>query len=83
MTNKRNALRQRVLKAGTIAFGGAGIDCTVRNISEGGAALEVASVVGIPNDFSLVIPSDNLNHKCRVVWRKPTRIGVTFEQDDQ
>ena len=82
MTNKRNAPRQRVLKAGTIAFGGAGIDCTVRNLSETGAALQVASVVGIPTDFSLVIQSDNFNRKCRVVWRKLNWIGVAFEPDD-
>ena len=82
MTNKRTAPRQRVLKAGTIAFTGAGIDCTVRNLSEIGAALEVASVVGIPTEFSLVIPSDNVNRKCRVVWRKLNRIGVAFDNSD-
>ena len=81
MTNKLTEPRQRVLKAGTIAFTGAGIDCTVRNLSETGAALEVASVVGIPTEFSLVIPSDNVNRKCRVVWRKLNRIGVAFDKD--
>jgi hypothetical protein len=82
MTNKRTAPRQRVLKAGTIAFTGAGIDGTVRNLSEIGAALEVARVVGIPTDFSLVIPSDNVNRECRVVWRKSNRIGVAFDNND-
>jgi hypothetical protein len=82
MTNKRDVPRQRVLKAGTIAFGGAGIECTVRNFSETGAALQVASVVGIPTDFSLVIQSDNFDCKCRVVWRKLNWIGVAFEPDD-
>ena len=81
MMNKRTAPRQRVLKAGTIAFTGAGIDCTVRNLSETGAALEVASVVGIPTEFSLVISADSVNRKCRVVWRKLNRIGVAFDKD--
>ena len=80
MTNKRSAPRHRILKAGTIAFSGAGIDCTVRNLSETGAAL-VTSVVGIPTDFSLVIQSDTINRKYRIVWRKLNRIGVIFEQD--
>ena len=31
MDNKRTAPRHRVLKAGTIEFGGGGISCTVRN----------------------------------------------------
>jgi len=61
-------------------FGGAGIDCTVRNLSETGAALQVASVVGIPTEFELFIQSERFNRKCRVVWRKLSRIGVTFEQ---
>jgi hypothetical protein len=63
-------------------FGGAGIDCTVRNLSETAAALEVASVVGIPTEFSLVIQSGNINRNCRVVWRKMNRIGVAFDPDD-
>jgi PilZ domain len=82
MTNKRTAPRQRVLKAGTIAFTGAGIDCTVRNLSKTEAALEVASVVGIPTELSVVIPFDNLNRKCRVVWRNLNRIGVAFDNND-
>ena len=63
-------------------FGGAGIDCSVRNLSKTGAALEVASVVGVPTDFSLIIQSDNFNRKCRVVWRKLNRIGVAFDEGD-
>jgi hypothetical protein len=80
LTEKRTGPRQRILKSGTIAFGGAAIDCTVRNLSAAGAALEVASVVGIPTEFSLVIQSEDFHQKCRVVWRKLNRIGVTFEQ---
>jgi hypothetical protein len=45
----RTAPRRRLLKAGRISFGGGTIDCTVRNLSETGAALEVSSPVGIPN----------------------------------
>ena len=41
-------IRRRLLKAGTIEFGGGVIDCTVRNLSEFGAALDVVSPVGIP-----------------------------------
>lgn len=57
MEEKRSGPRTRVLKAGTIAFGGAVIDCTVRNMSTSGALLEVASPLGIPLRFVLVIPS--------------------------
>jgi PilZ domain len=54
------------------------IDCTVRNLSKLGAALNVASPVGIPDEFVLVIPSDGLRLPCQVVWRKPDQIGIRF-----
>jgi hypothetical protein len=76
----RTASRRRLLKAGRISFGGgAAIDCTIRNLSETGAALEVTSPVGIPERFTLVIEADHSHLPCRVVWRKEKRIGVHFE----
>jgi PilZ domain-containing protein len=76
----RIALRRRLLKAGKISFGGgAAFDCTVRNLSESGAALEVISPVGIPEHFTLVVAADHRHFSCRVVWRKERRIGVRFE----
>jgi PilZ domain len=78
---KRDHRRQRVLKAGTIAFDGAGIDCVVRNLSATGAALEVESQIGIPSTFYLVIAAARLNRRCRVRWRKQKRLGVVFESE--
>ena len=78
MSDHRVAPRKRVLKAGTIEFGGGAIDCTVRNLSETGAALSVVSPVGIPSEFNLIVSSDQINRRCRVAWRKENRIGVSF-----
>jgi hypothetical protein len=77
MDEHRIANRQRVLKAGKIEFGGGAIDCTVRNISATGAALDVTSPLGIPAQFTLVTEGNHL--PCRIVWRKEKRIGVTFD----
>jgi hypothetical protein len=80
MTEHRIAQRHRVLKGGTIAFNGAaGISCTVRNMSETGAALDVISPVGIPPQFSLVIDGEHVGKPCHVVWRKEKRIGIAFD----
>lgn len=79
MEEHRTAQRRRTLKAGTISFGGGAIDCTVRNFSESGAALDVISPVGIPERFTLLIEADQNQLPCRVVWRKEKRIGVRFE----
>lgn len=78
MVEKRTTPRHRVLKAATIEFGRAAIDCSIRNISKSGAALDVASPVGIPDTFTLNIPSDKRRFACRVIYRKEKRIGVAF-----
>jgi hypothetical protein len=79
MKEKRKTVRQRVFKAGTISFNrAAGISCTVRNISDGGACLEVATPIGIPRDFQLHITSDQVTKACQMVWTSEHRIGVSF-----
>ena len=76
---KRKAPRHRTLKAGSIRFNrSGGIDCRVRNLSPAGACLEVASQLGIPDDFTLVIDVDHFLHSCHVIWRTATRMGVVF-----
>ncbi len=75
----RIAPRHRVLKGGRILFGGGSIDCTVRNLSETGAALDVTSPLGIPSEFML--ETDGVQRSCRVVWRKEKRIGITFDKE--
>jgi len=79
MDHNRIATRRRVLKSGSIEFGGGAIDCTVRNLSETGAALEVVSPLYIPDRITLFVHADQLKRACRLVWRKEKRIGVKFE----
>jgi len=77
---KRKLPRHRTLKAGSITFNrDSGIDCRVRNLSPIGACLEVASQIGIPDDFVLVIEHDHLRRSCHVIWRTATRMGVAFQ----
>ena len=38
----------------------------------------MASPMGIPDDFTLVIGNDHIQHACHVAWRKDKRIGVAF-----
>ncbi len=77
MDERRKIPRHRTLKAGSIVFNrAAGIDCRVRNLSPIGACLEVASQIGIPDDFKLVIAGEKLELPCHVIWRTATRIGV-------
>ena len=78
--DKRVSTRNRVLRPGTIQTGGGGvINCMVRNLSSTGAMLDVASPVGIPEHFTLVLRIEGHRTLCRTVWRKEKRIGVVFE----
>ncbi|HVV80512.1 MAG TPA: PilZ domain-containing protein [Pseudolabrys sp.] len=80
---RRKVPRRRTLKAGLIAFNRAAtIECQVRNLSPIGACLDVPSQIGIPDEFTLVVDHERLKKKCRVIWRKPTRLGVEFEADE-
>jgi hypothetical protein len=79
MPENRRTPRHRVLKAGTIEFGGGGISCMVRNLSAAGAALEVSNQTGIPERFILVVPGDGLHLRCHIAWRRERRIGIVFD----
>ena len=71
--NKRASRRKRLLKAGTIEFGDGAITCIVRNISDTGALLDVATPVGIPHHFTLVLRANGhgmpLLHCKRIIYR--------------
>lgn len=73
--------RQRTLKGGRIVIndGFSTFQCTIRNISETGARLKVASIIGIPDSFQLAM-DDGRKFTCAVVWRTAEEIGVTFTQ---
>jgi PilZ domain len=77
---KRTVTRQRVLKRGTLAFySGGGIDCMVRNISSNGARVDLATPVGLPRSFTLVIAADKFLRRCHAVWKNEKHIGVAFD----
>jgi hypothetical protein len=67
------------LKAGTIEFDGGPVTCMVRNMSDGGAMLDVATVAGIPGYFTLILRADGRRMPCQAVWWREKRIGVAFE----
>ena len=77
--NERRAIpRHKVLKAGSIEFDGNAVDCTIHNVSETGAGIEVASPFGIPHEVTLNILTQHVRQHGYIVWRKERRIGVTL-----
>lgn len=78
--NLRIARRSRVLKRGVIAFNQrhSTLDCTVRDVSEGGCRLTSDAHRLIPDTFELLIELDGLWYPCEVAWRRPPQVGVRF-----
>jgi hypothetical protein len=81
MIEKRVAPRHRVFKQGAITFrgGGGSIECTVRNLSSSGARVDIASPVGLPPSFTLVIAADRFMRNCHTVWSNDQRVGLAFD----
>ena len=83
MAHVEKAFRKRIFKSGVIEFGGGCIDCTVRNLSDAGAALLVASPFGIPTQFNLVIAAEGFVRPCNVVWQKNNQLGISFRDSSR
>jgi hypothetical protein len=79
MIEKRAAQRYRVLKGATIACGGIDVPCVVRNLSSGGAAVDLADQTSLPPSFTLTIERDRFIRRCRPVWRSDKRVGLAFD----
>jgi hypothetical protein len=74
----RKSPRRRVLKEGKVIFGLAQsvVDCTIDNMSDGGAHIRLTSSHGLPEDFYLVEANRGVIHKAEVAWRTTTGMGL-------
>ena len=59
---------------------GAQLSCIVRNVSQGGALLEVRDPEKLPKHFRLVISSDRFAADCEARHRTANGIGVLFTE---
>jgi hypothetical protein len=82
MEERREIQRTRVLKGAKIIVNqqGSVVDCTIRNLTNAGACLEVATCIEVPANFDLRFAPAQPGRKCRVVWRRERRLGISFEQ---
>jgi hypothetical protein len=78
MDNRRDSTRLRMLKTGRILLGRATVPCTVRNVSDGGACLQVQSTYGLPSAFDFAF-DDKPPRACKVIWLDATTLRVQFQ----
>jgi hypothetical protein len=78
MSDHRAHPRMRTLKSGSLVLSDKApkIECTVRNVSPGGACVQVSTTFGIPSNFDFIL--DGVRHHCRVAWMRETRIGIAY-----
>ncbi|HZP21624.1 MAG TPA: PilZ domain-containing protein [Bauldia sp.] len=81
-SNRRREHRYRCFKTARIHFnaGFTVFDCTVRNISNSGAMLEMETLLGIPKKFELILEYGESPRPCEVRWRTDKRMGVLFAE---
>lgn len=79
-TNRRNARRTDAFRIGAISFADQAtpIDCLVWDQSETGAQIELETIDGIPDRFTLLVTAYARPRACTVVWRKDRKLGVSF-----
>lgn len=74
-------MRRRTFKGGKLIFnkGLSVLDCIVRDLSDNGARLELATTTGVPESFELTIAPDRVTRVCKVAWRSQHHVGVVFQ----
>lgn len=65
---------------GKIIFNGGSThyNCTVRNISDGGAKILIDGFVALPEDFELFLPAMSQRRHVKLRWRQIDACGVSF-----
>jgi len=80
MTERRRTPRFQAFNAAAVKAGfGRGIECSVRNMSGGGACLVFTHKhTALPREFSLATGPGSTRRPCRLVWQSAYRVGVQF-----
>ena len=75
---QRKSPRRRVLKDGKLIFGSGHsiVDCTIDNVSEGGAHVRISTTHGVPEEFYLVETTKQVIHRAAVAWRTTNGMGL-------
>jgi PilZ domain-containing protein len=79
-TDRRRFPRTRTLKSGRVILTDrTTVDCTIRNLSRGGARLVFGAPTRIPAFFLLVVDGSKDMIPARLIWQKGLAAGVMFD----
>lgn len=75
----RKDQRSRALKSGIIALDTGGtLNCTIRDVSQDGARIKLATVMSLPDTFTLIFVTDSKRVRVARRWMKGAEAGVRF-----
>jgi hypothetical protein len=77
---RRPARRKRVLLSGIVSYddGKVSFDCTIRDLSEGGAHIVVPKNTQFPSSFYLINIPGRLAYAAKVVWAGTGEVGLAL-----
>ena len=76
--DRRQPPPRRRLKSGKILLRRRPVPCTIRNMSERGACLQVQNTAGIPAIFDFLRAGGPAARTCKTIWRDGTPIASSF-----
>ena len=78
----RRSARVRTFVGAKIVFheGAYTYDCTVRDMSEGGARIEIPEARMFPRRFFLLTSKEEIAYDCELVWRTRMMAGIKFRE---
>lgn len=79
-TDHRKHPRHKVFKEGRIipSDGDGVVQVTVRNLSVGGALVQIPETIDFPEDFSLLVASEEMLYPAEAKWRSGELMGLAF-----
>ena len=83
MGERRKSARNRTYLAGVIADDGRAstMECIVRNMSAGGARLDLYRAETLPDRFALTITRKDRSYRAQIAWRGANEVGVEFRDE--
>ncbi len=81
-SERRPERRKRVLLTGIITYAGGNysFECTIRDLTETGARVDVRKHTQCPSDFYLINIRDRVAYDAKAVWNDGNTIGLTFNK---
>ncbi len=77
----RREPRPRTLLSGKVVFGLHDLtgDCTIRNLSSGGAKIQVSLATALPREFWLIVIKQGVVYRASIAWRRGETLGLRFQ----